>query len=64
MYNCATAMKKVRINRIEMGLCSRCGKERDDKNFRLCSKCRNYCNNYNMRLRRGELITHTKKFEK
>lgn len=42
MSNEARCMKKLRKKRKEKGLCTRCGGSRDNKNYILCGKCRDY----------------------
>ncbi|MFW6009213.1 MAG: helix-turn-helix domain-containing protein [archaeon] len=39
-------MIKLRRKRKEKGLCSRCGNERENKNYALCQECRDYIANY------------------
>ena len=39
-------MKKVRKKRKQKGLCSRCGNERENKEYALCKECREYISNH------------------
>lgn len=40
------AMKKLRRKRKEKGLCTRCGGERENKEYVLCQDCRDYLKEY------------------
>lgn len=46
---------KIRRKRFdELGLCTKCGGERDDPQYKTCSKCREKKNDYRKRIRYGD----------
>jgi len=60
-------MKNRRLKFAKLGLCSNCGKEREDKEFHLCFKCRTRGNKFRKLWRskqdnREKELTNSKKY--
>ena len=45
--NPAESMRRLRAERVEDGLCTRCGKNEPKRGKRICSECREYLDEYN-----------------